>query len=79
MYLSAGLESMCNTNVAIVDRDAYTTAWFIKILSTWFRIMSSRCDISAISKSNLCEYKNTLKFLREIIVLQWCRDNPNQR
>ena len=67
--VSAELEFLYNTNAVIVDRNAYTTAWFIKILSKWFRIMSSRCDISAISKSNLREYKNTLKFLKEIIVL----------
>lgn len=44
-----------------------TTAWFVKIVSRWFILMTSRCCSVALGKKNENTYNNSIKFLYEII------------
>jgi hypothetical protein len=68
--VGASLEFLSNTNdFENFDRNALTTAWFVKTINKWFKLMTSRIRSLAISKLNLREYEETISFLKECIFL----------
>lgn len=46
-----------------------TTAWFIAVVNKWFKLMTSRHPVMALSKFNLKVYNETIAFLKEVIDL----------
>jgi hypothetical protein len=51
------------------DKSSLTTAFFIDMVSKWFKLISSRTTTLALSKFNLRVYQETLLFLDEFITL----------
>ncbi|KAG8174450.1 hypothetical protein JTE90_027105 [Oedothorax gibbosus] len=49
--------------------ERYTTAWFVRQISKWYDLMTSRTPHLALSKFKLVEYKENITFLEEIIAL----------
>lgn len=71
--------NIVNTDVSaslqyLVENEGYhpsykTTAWFIKQISKWFTIMSSRSPVVALSRLNPEKYNETIEFLKDIMDL----------
>lgn len=45
------------------DQKSLTTAWFIKSISGWFNIMTSRSKFSSLSYANMNAYEGNVNFL----------------
>ena len=65
-HVSSVLEFLANEN----HKPEYiTTSWFVKQLSKWFSLMTSRTCCTALDTRNKEIYNANISFLREIIDL----------
>lgn len=62
--VGTALELLANLNDAKI-----TTAWFIKFITRWFRIMSGRNLYLALGFNNIKKFEETIAFLHEVIEL----------
>lgn len=62
--IGIALELLANLNDARI-----TTAWFIKFITRWFRIMSGRNLYLALEFNNIEKFEETIAFLNEVIEL----------
>lgn len=50
-------------------KEFLTTAWFIETVRHWFDLMTSRCKIFALSRSNMDAYEKAVLFLKKFMDL----------
>ena len=50
-----------------ISQNHLTTAWFLELIYKWYSILSSRSAKLGLSKNNMVEYEETLKFLKDMI------------
>ncbi|XP_025161594.1 uncharacterized protein LOC105180859 isoform X2 [Harpegnathos saltator] len=65
-YVSSSLEFLAKENQ---KPELYTTAWFVKQMSRWFSLMTSRSCCLALGLKNIDIYNDSISFLREVIEL----------
>jgi hypothetical protein len=69
-FKSGVLDDVINfMKIKIETFASLTTAFFINMVSTWFKLISSRTTTLALNKFNLRVYQETLLFLDEFITL----------